>query len=331
MFQVECTCGHVFEASDDDVPVWRCPACETIVSGLDEDAAAAEALETESVESAAAAEERALEAALDDPGFFLGCVLSSLTFPFRGKRLYLFIGGSMFAFVPWFAAVYMLPFTGLFLFAPLCVFLAMSAGYYALFLTRVVSTSASGEEEALEWPAVTGSPDFVVALCGSCVVLFSVLLPTWGPILLAYYLGGAFVVNELVRVFGLALLVPPAALLPAATLLAVFRGPFAALHYPAFLRTILVAPRDYVLAVVFILGSFGVLGSIHYLQGVVHGALALLEAPACVYSSMVFGRLVGLYFRAHERRLDWFERRYVRRSESVGSAGYRRVTDTIPE
>lgn len=31
MDEVQCSCGAVFQAGEDDVPVWRCPVCDDVV------------------------------------------------------------------------------------------------------------------------------------------------------------------------------------------------------------------------------------------------------------------------------------------------------------
>ena len=209
-----------------------------------------------------------------------------LTFPFRGVGKYMLVIGGVLSLILWLGAS--VPFLGL-------VIAVGASGYFAAYYFDIVNSTASGKNEACDWPDFR---DFWSDLVGPWLCMLSALVCSFAPLLvIGFFLEPPGILKAALLVIGFAHL--PMALLS----VAVFRTMRAALWsntIPAIKRCL---PQYGVLLVIF--------GLLTIANVLVRKAISSVPVAGWfvsfflgMYALMVSARLIGLFYRDNSRILE---------------------------
>lgn len=222
-----------------------------------------------------------------------GELSGAFSYPLAGGGWVALVAGAVLGGVlSWFIAV-----GGFFmLFFALAFFLAM-VGYVWVWLLRIVSATADGEDSLPDWPDFSGLGGMVV----QAAVLFLLLALCGIPIALTW-LAGAQSMPAL-----LAALVVGLSCFPMGMLALAMSGSIRALNPLLVVPSIFKVGRGYLVAI-------GALVVVMLVRLVVERALdgvplvgGLLLGVASLYFLVVQARVVGLLYRVYERDLGWFD------------------------
>lgn len=266
--EVECPCGQSFEAGDAECAELECPACGEVLCLRSDEPETIQALGDED----------------ESPWFLLDRAGSAFTLPLKHHGSIVIFWGVLFT-----AYVEILR-----VFFPLCALIAFWIGvaYFVRFSLTITLHAAEGGEEL---PSLPDGLDFLASAVGLMLRLSVATVASGIPsIVTAILLPPGQIQNDLVLAGSLISLW---VFLLGITLVVVFSKSLScAFRYDLIVKSILLTLHDYVIVCMISL----VLAAIAILS-----ARELLVGPVCViYATMVYARLLGLYWRAARSRLE---------------------------
>ncbi len=218
---------------------------------------------------------------------FIGLVPEAFGYPLRrGGILMLIAAGLFLAFGRW---------LGLNLFGLLILGLFLS--YLAAYYMKICASTVKGEDVLPDWPDVTDIGTDVIRPGLMFIVAAAFSL---APAIAWVYTTGDMGIVPLILAIGGGIYLPMAILS-----MSVFRT-YTAMGPHLVIPAILKVPKDYAVAIVFMIGAMAVLSFADGLLMAVNPLLGwLFSAFSSVYVMMVEMRILGLLYRTNHHRLQW--------------------------